>query len=301
MNAMTVSVITHRSRIRNLLSLISRSLLLKLGFALLIVLVLLAVLEPVMANLIIGDLSPLAIGNFDKYLPPSSQHPLGTDQFGRDLFVTLLIGLRFSWYIGVTAGIISTLVAVTIATVAGYMGGKVDTLLNGITNAVLVIPTLPVLIAIASYVRMDLTTMAAILAAFTWPYPTRLIRAQILSLKERPYINLAKISGLGKLGIMFTEILPNLTPFIGVGFAGSITGAMAAEVGFRLLGLGPGDLPSLGLMIQWAQQYGAIASRHYLILVAPALALVLVFIALILINTGLEESFNPRLKKITGM
>jgi len=100
---------------------------------------------------------------------------------------------------------------------------------------------------------------------------------------------------------MFTEILPNLTPFIGVGFASSITAAMGAEVGFRLLGLGPGDLPSLGLMIQWAQQYGALSHAHYIILVAPALTLVLIFIALILINTGLEETFNPRLKKITGL
>jgi len=291
----------HRSRIRNLFSLIYRSLLLKMGFGLLIFLIIIAALEPVIANVIIGDKSPLAIGNFDKYLPLSLEHPLGTDQFGRDLLVTLLIGLRFSWYIGVIAGLFSTLVAIAMATVSGYMGGKVDVLLNGITNAVLVIPALPILIAIASYVRMDLTSMSAILAAFAWPFPTRLIRAQILSLKERNYINLAKMSGLGNLEIMFTEILPNLTPFIGVGFASSITAAMGAEVGFRLLGLGPGDLPSLGLMIQWAQQYGALSHGHYIILVAPALTLVLIFIALILINTGLEETFNPRLKKITGI
>lgn len=293
--------VQQRGRIRNLASLISRSLLLKMGFGLLISLIVLAALQPLITKMIIGDKSPLAIGNFEKYLPSSFEHPLGTDQFGRDLLVTLLIGLRFSWYIGVIAGLFSTFVAITMATVSGYLGGKVDVLLNGITNAVLVIPALPVLIAIASYVRMDLTSMAAILAAFAWPFPTRLIRAQILSLKERNYINLAKMSGLGNFEIMFTEILPNLTPFIGVGFASSITAAMGAEVGFRLLGLGPGDLPSLGLMIQWAQQYGALSHAHYNILVAPALTLVLIFIALILINTGLEETFNPRLKKITGL
>jgi peptide/nickel transport system permease protein len=261
----------------------------------------LAIFEPYINNHLLKGHSPTEFGLFPKLLPPSFEHPLGTDHFGRDILSLQLIGLKYSLIIGLLAGGIATLIAVVIATASGYLGGKVDRVLNAMTNSVLVIPTLPILLAIAAYVRMDLFMMSFTLAAFSWPWPTRVIRAQILSLKERPYVDLAKVSGLNSFEIMFFEILPNLMPFIGVGFANAIIGAMIAETGLRLIGLGPGDIPSLGLLLFWSMGFGAIAQGYYQMVLAPAALLILIFISLNLINVGLEEMFNPRLKKVTGL
>jgi len=271
------------------------------GFFILLFLVTLAILEPCVNNYLLKGHSSTEFGLFPKLLPPSFEHPLGTDHFGRDIFSLQLTGLKYSLIIGLLAGGIATLVAVVIATTSGYLGGKVDSVLNAITNSVLVIPTLPILLAIAAYVRMNLLMLSFTLAAFSWPWPTRVIRAQILSLKERPYVDLAKVSGLNSFEIMFFEILPNLMPFIGVGFAYAIIGAMIAETGLRLIGLGPGDIPSLGLLLFWYMGFGAIAQGYYQMVLAPAALLILIFISLNLINVGLEEIFNPRLKKITGL
>jgi len=289
-------------RITRLLSSLSKSTLtFKIGFFILLSLVTLAVLEPYINNYLLRGHSSTEIGLFPKLLPPSLEHPLGTDHFGRDIFSLQLTGLRYSLIIGLLAGGIATLIAVVIATTSGYLGGKVDSALNAMTNSVLVIPTLPILLAIAAYIRMDLLMMSFTLSIFSWPWPTRVIRAQILSLKERPYIDLAKVSGLNSVEIMFFEILPNLMPFIGVGFANAVIGAMIAETGLRLIGLGPGDIPSLGLLLFWSMGFGAIAQGYYQLVLAPAILLILVFISLNLVNIGLEDMFNPRLKRITGL
>lgn len=284
-----------------LLSLSKSALTFKIGFLILSFLVVLAILEPSINNYLLGGRRSTEIGLFPKLLPPSFRHPLGTDHFGRDVLALTLTGLRFSLIVGFMAGGVATFIAVVIATVAGYLGGIADRVLNSVTNAVLVVPTLPILLAIAAYVKMDLLLMCLTLAVFSWPWPTRVIRAQILSLKERPYIDLAKVSGLNNIEIMFFEILPNIMPFIGVGFANAVVGAMIAETGLRLVGLGPGDVPSLGLLLYWAIGFGAIAQGYYQLVLAPALLLILVFISLNLINIGLEDMFNPRLKKITGL
>ncbi|MBS7607404.1 ABC transporter permease [Candidatus Bathyarchaeota archaeon] len=289
-------------RITRLLSSLSKSTLtFKIGFFILLSLVTLAVLEPYINNYLLRGHSSTEIGLFPKLLPPSLEHPLGTDHFGRDIFSLQLTGLRYSLIIGLLAGGIATLIAVVIATTSGYLGGKVDSALNAMTNSVLVIPTLPILLAIAAYIRMDLLMMSFTLSIFSWPWPTRVIRAQILSLKERPYIDLAKVSGLNSVEIMFFEILPNLMPFIGVGFANAVIGAMIAETGLRLIGLGPGDIPSLGLLLFWSMGFGAIAQGYYQLVLAPAILLILIFISLNLVNIGLEDMFNPRLKRITGL
>ncbi|MEM3478763.1 MAG: ABC transporter permease [Candidatus Bathyarchaeia archaeon] len=289
-------------RITRLLSSLSKSTLtFKIGFFILLSLVTLAVLEPYINNYLLRGRSSTEIGLFPKLLPPSLEHPLGTDHFGRDIFSLQLTGLRYSLIIGLLAGGIATLIAVVIATASGYLGGKVDGALNAMTNSVLVIPTLPILLAIAAYIRMDLLMMSFTLSIFSWPWPTRVIRAQILSLKERPYIDLAKVSGLNSVEIMFFEILPNLMPFIGVGFANAVIGAMIAETGLRLIGLGPGDIPSLGLLLFWSMGFGAIAQGYYQLVFAPAILLILIFISLNLVNIGLEDMFNPRLKRITGL
>jgi len=292
---------TLRRSLLGLATLLKTSRMLRVGLGILLVLVLLAVLEPWINNYRLGGHKSIEFGIYERHLPYSYEHPLGTDLFGRDILALQFTGLRYSLMIGAVAGSIATLIAVVVATTCGYLGGKIDAVLNSATNAVLVIPALPILIAIATYVRMDLQLMSLTLAIFTWPWAARTIRAQILSLKERGYVELAKVTNFNNLEIMFAEILPNLAPFIGVGFSYAIIGTILAETGLRVIGLGPGEIPSLGLLLNWAIGYGALSQGRHQMVLAPTTFLVLIFISLNLINVGVEETFNPRLKKITGM
>jgi len=286
---------------KRFMSFIGRSTIFKIGFGILASFILLAMLEPVINGYILKGQGVLKSGLFGKYLPPSLEHPFGTDHYGRDVLALLLASQKNSLLIGAFSGGIATLIGVIVATMAGYLGGKIDNILNGTTNTLLVIPTLPILIAVAAYVRMNLFLMCLTLAIFSWPWTTRAVRAQILSIKERAYVDLARVTSMNSFEIMFLEILPNIAPFIGMGFANTIIGTIFAETGIRLLGLGPGEIPSLGLMINWALRFGAMSHRHYNLLLVPAGALILLFVSLNLINIGLEEIFNPRLKKITGI
>ena len=282
------------------ISLFKRSPALLVGVALLSLLLFLAIFEPIIDQYRLEGHKATELGYFVKFLPPSLKHPLGTDQFGRDVLGLHLIGLKFSLIIGVFAGGIATLISVCIAIIAGYRGGITDTILNGITNSILVIPSLPVLMVVAYYTRLNLIGMCLTLAAFSWPWSTRIIRSQVLTLKQRSYIELARVSGLNDFEIMFTEILPNLIPYIIIGFATSVTGAIFAETGLRILGIGPARVLSLGLLIQQALQYGLLTQKRYLEVTSLTLFLIIIFVSLNLINKGMDEVFNPKLKKVTG-
>jgi peptide/nickel transport system permease protein len=260
----------------------------------------LAFLEPLISLYVLGG-SSLKIGRFATLLLPSNVHIFGTDWLGRDLLLLQFVGLKYSLLIGIIAGGIATIMAVVIAITAGYLGGKIDALLSSIINALLVIPSFPILVAVSIYMRVDLVIMSLLLAVFSWAGTSRQIRSQILTLKERTYINLALVSGEGRIRIMFLEIMPNLFPFILMGFARSVIGAIGAETGIRLLGVGPGDIQSLGLMLTWALNWGAISLGYPYMVIAPALFLVLIFISFTFISVGVEIEFNPRLKRITGL
>jgi peptide/nickel transport system permease protein len=279
-----------------------RNRLLAAGVVLFVVICLLSVFQPLIVRAFIGNLNPMAQGKFPIFDPPSPQHWLGTDRFGRDVVSLLLIGLRFSLSIGLLAGIIGTLLGTIVGLVAGFYGGIVDNILRSSTDMILVIPTLPLLITLSAYIkRLDVVTMAVLLAIFSWPFAARTIRAQVLSLRERAYIDLAQTSGLNKMEIVFQEIMPNLLPFLGVGLAASTVGAILAEFGLEVLGLGPGNVSTLGLMINWAISWGVLTLGKGIIVAAPALVLVILFLSLNFINIGLEQAFNPRLKGTTGL
>lgn len=275
---------------------------LKIGLAILILLVLITVIGPAIYSFILKDIDPTSAGSFRPYLPPSFEHPLGTDLYGRDWLALIIKGLGYSLIIGAMAGGLATLIAVTLALVAGYKGGICDTIVRSITDTWLVIPSWPILVVATVYIKIiDIYTMSLILAIFSWAWTARTIRAQILSLKEMPYVSLAKISGLSDLEIIYKEILPNLIPYVIVGFAYAVVGAILAETGLRLIGLGPTTLETLGFLIGFSMEWGALSLGMWHIVVPPILVLTLIFIALNLINMGLEEEFNPRLKKITGL
>ncbi len=278
-----------------------RSAYFRVGASLLSFLVLIAPLQPWLNGFLIGESDPISMGNFKAYLPPSTEHWLGTERWGRDVMALLLVGLRYSLLIAALAGSVATAIGIVIGFVAGYKGGRIDATLRTMTDMVLVIPSLPLLVTLAAYIpRVNIVTMALLLAAFSWPFTTRTIRAQVLSMKERPYIDLAITSGLRDWEIIFAEILPNLLPYLGVSLAISMGAAMLAEIGLQLIGLGPGNINTLGLMINWSIRWGALGLGKWQMVFAPVLCLVLIFVSLNLINIGLEQAFNPRLRAVTG-
>lgn len=273
-----------------------------IGIVIFSILVLSSVFEPAINNARLDGQRSTEIGNYDMLLDVSARHPLGTDHYGRDMFALLLTGLKNSLLIGLVAGALATAIAVVLATAAGYIGGRVEAVITTVTNAILIIPSWPIIAIIVVFVdRVNIMFLALLLAFFSWPWPTRQMAPQISSMKERPYVDLAKISGFGTWSIMFKEVLPNFLPFIVLGFTYAVSGNIIAETGLRLVGLGPGEITSLGQLINWALYTGTMAQGFYIIALSPIVLLVLIFVSLNFINLGLEEVYNPRLKKITGV
>jgi peptide/nickel transport system permease protein len=272
------------------------------GVIIISLLVIIALLEPTINNYRLEDHSSTEIGLYDTSLPSSREHPFGTDTYGRDVLSLILTGLKYSLLIGFIAGSLATIIAVVLATIAGYKGGGIDAFITTVSNAILIIPSWPILAIIVLFVRkVDLFFLSLILAFFSWAGSSRQIKPQISSLKERPYVELARVTGFSDLEIMFKEILPNFLPYIFVGFSYAVTGTMMAETALRLVGLGPADIPSLGQILNWALYAGALAQGHYFLVLTPIVILILIFVSINLINVGLDEVYNPRLKQITGV
>ncbi len=270
---------------------------LTLGIILAAVLLFLAVFGPAIAQARFPGVDAASYGTFIRLLPPSPEHPLGTDADGRDTVAALLISVRPSLLIGLIGGLVATFIGILLGLVSGYAGGWVDTILRTFINMVLVIPSVPIFLILAAFIQhWELSTMALLLGAFGWPYVARVIRAQALSLREREYVNLARITGESKLEIVFFEILPGLLPYIGLCLAGATVGAMLTESGLRLIGVGAWELPTLGMMMARNMTAGALGIKMYALVLIPAALLILAFLSLNLINMGLEERFNPRLR-----
>ncbi len=272
----------------------------RFGVIVLAFLVVLAIAAPLIYRPIVGDVNPARPGAFARWMPPSSDHPLGTDGHGRDLLTDYLAGLRTTLQIGFLAGAVASAVGIIIGFFSAYKGGWVDSVLLTFTNMLIVIPSYPILVAIALVTpELGITAMALILAFFSWAYSARTIRAQVMTMKERPYVELAKVSGQKDVAIIFTEILPNLTPYLLMGFAFAVVGAMVSEVGLEAIGLGPSNIITLGLMINFANGWGVYSMGRLEVLLIPVGALILIFVAITMINRGMEEYLNPRLQKVT--
>ena len=181
------------------------------------------------------------------------EHPLGTESSGRDMLALLILGAPNSFLVGVIAASIGMGVGIILGFTSGFIGGRFDDVIRLLSDVTLTIPALMVLIVIQSLMRqVDITTMALLIALFAWPSPTRLIRSQVLSMRESGYVQMAKLSGASTFDIMFKEMLPNLLPYLAASFIGNATGAILAAVGLETLGLGPQRVPTLGGTIYFA-------------------------------------------------
>jgi peptide/nickel transport system permease protein len=273
----------------------------RFGVVTLALFVLIAMAAPLIYRPIIGGANPSRPGLFATWQPASAKNPLGTDGHGRDILTDFLGGLQSTLAIGFLAGVLATALGIVVGFIAGYKGGRLDTGLTAIANILLVIPSYPILVGLALVVpKKNLLFMAGILALFSWPFAARTIRAQVLSMRQQPYVDLAKVSRQGDLAIIFTEIMPNLMPYLLMGFAFSTVGAMVGEVGIAAVGLGPSSMITLGMMINYAQGWGVFARGLYGLILVPICVLVAIFMAITMINRGMEEYLNPRLQNVTG-
>jgi len=240
---------------------------------------------------------PMRMGSVPRDLPPSLEHPLGTDSLGRDILAQLCFGTLMSLQVGFIAGIVGFGVALGVAFYGGYRGGNIDGGLTVLTEVFLTTPGLVILILIASLVRrIDIPLMALIISTFAWAWPAKTIRAQVLSLKERGFIYLSKLSGLSSLQIIVKHMIPNILPFLGSYFAVVVGASMLAAVGLEVIGLGPRDLTTLGMMFHWAMMHSAVIRGLIWWWLPPCLMLFALFLSLFLLQLGLDEIANPKLK-----
>jgi peptide/nickel transport system permease protein len=228
---------------------------------------------------------------------PSLAHPLGTESNGRDILAVIITGAPRSFQVGLIAAGVGLGVGILLGFTAGYLGGWVDAVIRTVADSVITIPSLALLIVVSSYVRVvDISTMALILALFSWAGPTRLIRAQVLSLRERGYVRMARLSGVSTFDIMFREMLPNMLPYLASSLAGNVAGAILAATSLEALGLGPARIPTLGMTIFYAISSSAIIRGMWWWWGFPILILIVIFSGLFLMAVGLDEIANPRLR-----
>jgi peptide/nickel transport system permease protein len=232
--------------------------------------------------------------------PPGGEFPFGTDFYGRDMLAVMVLGTWQTAVIGLLAGGIGTLVGVILGFISAYFGGVVDSAIKGISQILMPIPPLLIQIIIAgSLDKRDVTiyTMAFIVVLLAWMGPTLVIRSQVLSMKQRTYVSVAKLSGVGDIGIIFMEILPNLLPFIVAQFVTQVFAAVFASFYLAVLGLGPLREPLLGNVIWHAMGQGAFFNGWWWWPIFPAVGLALILGSLALINMGLDELSNPRVRR----
>jgi len=232
--------------------------------------------------------------------PPSLEYPFGTDFFGRDLLAAMVVGMWQTALIGVTAGGLGVLIGIVLGFISAYFGGYLDTAIKGVCQILTPIPAVLIQIIIAgSLDKRDVTifTMALVVTLLAWMGPTLVIRSQVLTMKERQFVSVAKLSGMGDLGIIFSEILPNLLPFIVAAFVGQVFAAVFASFYLAVLGLGPLREPLMGNLIWAAQTQSAFFNNWWWWPLEPALAMVLILGSLALINMGLDELSNPRVRR----
>jgi len=201
--------------------------------------------------------------------------------------------------VGLIAAGLGMAVGILLGFTAGFLGGWPDAVIRTISDAVITIPSLAVLIVISAYVRqINIENMALLLALFAWPGPTRLIRSQVLSLRERGYVQMARLSGASTFDIMFKEMMPNLLPYLAASFTGNVSANILAATGLEALGLGPTRIPTLGMTIFYAIRAAAILRGMWWWWGFPILMLIIIFTGLFLIAVGLDEIANPRLRGI---
>ena len=233
----------------------------------------------------------------DLLLGPSGSHLLGTDHLGRDVFSQIIVGTRGVMLVGLIAGVIATALAVAVGVTAGFIGGAGDEVLSALANIFLVIPALPLIIIIVSQLPSAGNVVVALVLAFTsWAWGSRLLRAQTLSLRRRDFIEAARASGESTWRIVWFETLPNLTAIIASSFISTVTFAVLSQTTLAFIGVTSISDWSWGTVLYWAQSNQALARGAWWWFIPAGVAIALLGMSLTLINFGIDEFVNPRLR-----
>jgi len=260
-----------------------------IGLFIIIVFILLAISAPLLT-----PYDPLKLGSPDELLtPPSLTHILGTDDLGRDIFAQLIYGSRVSLLVGFSAAFISIALGSIIGLIAGYVGGLVDELLMRMTDIVMVLPALPLMIVLSALLGRSLINIIIVISIVGWPYSARVIRSQVLSIKERPFIEAARCIGAGRFRIIFREIFPNVIPLMIAEGVLYIASAIYSEAVLSFLGLGDPMNISWGMMLNFAFSSGVIAYAWWWVL-PPGLSTGFIILGFALLGNAINEILNPR-------
>lgn len=231
--------------------------------------------------------------------PPSAEFWFGTTTFGQDVFTQFVEGLGMTFMVGILGGGIALIVGMIVGFVAGYKGGMTDEVLNMITNVVIVIPSLAVLLIIAAYLEVrGILVEAIFIGLFTWPWAARAIRSQTFSLRSREFVDLAKLSGMNDRQIISREIAPNMMSYLVMTFILLFGGAILTAATLDFIGLGPTNVVSLGLMMNNALLWSALLLGMWWWFIPPGLAIMALVGAMYIMNVGLDEVFNPKLREM---
>ncbi|HSK17126.1 MAG TPA: ABC transporter permease [Gaiellaceae bacterium] len=228
--------------------------------------------------------------------PPSSEHWLGLDDAGVDMFTLMLYGARVSLVVGFAAALVAMLIGGTVGLLAGYFGGRSDTVLMRLTDYFIVIPDIPLMLVVAAIWGRSLTNIILIIGVIYWTTTARVVRAQVLSLRERVYVKRARAVGAGHGRVLFRHVLPQVAPLLVAMTVLSVAVAIFAETAIAFLGLGDPTLTSWGKLIENAFSRSAISVGAWWAVVPPGVAVVVVVLACTLVGRSLEDSLNPRLR-----
>jgi len=228
---------------------------------------------------------------------PIELHILGTDNFGRDMMTQLVAGTKTSLLIGLVAGTIATLIGLTIGLLAGYLGGQLDNLLSSLTNIFIVIPSFVILILVAVSVNSSGFIVTGIIIGITsWPWTARSVRAQTTSLRNRDHVNLSKLSGHSMPRIIVKDILPYIASYVVMAFILQVASGILSEAAISMLGLGPRNVATLGLMMHWAGSFNALFNGNWWAFFPMVVMISLITFSLNLMNSGLDQIFNPQIR-----
>ena len=244
------------------------------------------------------DHSPGTLGVYPLSLGPSSSHLLGTTSYGQDIYSQLIYGTRQVLVIALIAGGVATVIAVLVGITAAYMGGLVDEVLSLLTNVVLILPTFPLMIILAKYAGQSDMVMIAVLVVTGWSYGANQMRAQALSLRNRDFLESARVRGERRAYIILFEMMPTMTSLIVANFLGSALYSVLAASGLQFIGLGNTSSQSWGTMLHNADQAEALQSGNALWIIAPGLAIAVLSAAFALMNYAFDEIGNPALRPV---
>jgi peptide/nickel transport system permease protein len=235
-------------------------------------------------------------GNLARSEPAGWQHPLGTTNLGRDIFSQLVVGTRAALVVGLTAAVVVALIGTVVGLISGFFGGWIDAVLMRLADVALGIPFLPFVILIAGLLGPHTSNVILGIALLLWPNTARVIRSQVLTVRERAFVEAARVTGASNARILFVHVAPNILPLSFLYGSIAVGWAILTEASIAFLGFGPSDRISWGYMLQDAYASQALSRGDYNWFVPPGLCIVLVVVAGFFISRGYEEILFPKLK-----